>query len=149
MTNVQFSSLCQIKGVSQGISEIHMKNQTNDFIFLLIFVSQQIRLLWAKQCSLEYIYKIKKTKNWLNVTIPFWFSSLILYISKIILKAAVARGSKRLFIKSLLHQNWLPLAFPHRGFKCLEIFSWRGGWGTCRRENLFTCSSVTVQLYVS
>ena len=77
----------------------------------------------------------------------FRFPSLVLYISKIILKAAVVRGSKELFRKSILHQNWLNLAFPHSGFKCLEIYSWRGRWDACRKQNLFTCSLVTIQLY--
>ena len=57
--------------------------------------------------------------------IPFRFCSLILYISKIILKEAIVKASKRLFIKSTLHQNWLHLAFTHSRFKCLEIYSWR------------------------
>lgn len=77
----------------------------------------------------------------------FRFPSLILIISEIILKAAVVRGRKRLFIKSILHRTWLHLAFPHCGFKCLEIYQWSSGVGI-GRKNLFTCSLHTSHLCV-
>lgn len=56
--------------------------------------------------------------------IPFRFPSLILYISKTMLKEPIVlREAIGSFIKSILHQNWLHLAFANNGFKHLERFT--------------------------
>lgn len=78
--------------------------------------------------------------------IPFRFPSLNLYISKTILKEPTVKGSNRLFIKSILHQNWLHLAFTNSGFKYLERFTHGEAVEPSRRQNFFTCSLVTIKL---
>lgn len=76
--------------------------------------------------------------------IPFRFPSLILYISKTMLKEPIVKGSNRLFIKSILHQIKLHLAFANSGFKHLERFTHEAV--ELSRDRIFTCSLVTIKL---